>query len=271
MRNLNSALSFLFAAVLFFLVPVFLLVPAAPALAQGGDAGAGERVFQARCSGCHTANEGGPNRTGPNLFNAFGSTAGERDIGYRFSRALSSSGVTWSEQTLDQWLASPRGFIPGNRMSFGGLATPVDRGNVVAFLRARSTTGKTSSAGLDDILAFRAVLTQDQTVPVAAPVVSVGGLGVVLLNTGTNEISWLIDFNGLSGNLSSIHFHGPANPGAAAGILVDIGAVSGLEGPLTGTTVLTDDQVQSLLAGQWYFNLHTALNPSGEIRGQLIP
>lgn len=95
---------------------------------------AGQEVFQARCSGCHTSNDGGANKTGPNLFGVFDSDAGSRAVGFRFSSALSGSGVTWDEASLDSWLASPRGFISGNRMSFGGLSSGTDRADITAFL-----------------------------------------------------------------------------------------------------------------------------------------
>lgn len=255
MRKLSSVFSLLLAGALF--VPL-------PALAQGGDAGAGEGVFRGRCAGCHTIDEGGRNRTGPNLFNAFGSPAGRQELGFRFSRAVSSSGVTWDETSLDRWLTSPRNFISGNRMSFGGLANPTDRADLIAFMRVMSTASAAEAAGPGEILAFRAVVT-GTLVPGA------GGHATVLLNTETSEISWLADYAGLSGDLTGVHFHGPAGPGDTAEVLINIGETSGIDGPLTGTAMLTETMVNSLREGQWYINLHTALNPPGEVRGQLVP
>ena len=49
---------------------------------------------------------------------------------------------------------------------------------------------------------------------------------------------------------------------------VDKGA---LASPMKGQATLTDQQITDLMAGQWYFNIHTAENPSGEIRGQVVP
>lgn len=66
-----------------------------------------------------------------------------------------------------------------------------------------------------------------------------------------------------------LHFHGPAAPGTNAGVVVNIGNISGLSNPSVGSTTVTAEDVAEILAGLWYINLHTALNPSGEIRGQV--
>jgi hypothetical protein len=66
------------------------------------------------------------------------------------------------------------------------------------------------------------------------------------------------------------HFHGPAPVGqnAKPQVAVDKNA---LASPMKGKATLTDQQITDLMAGQWYFNIHTAENPSGEIRGQVVP
>lgn len=104
------------------------------ASAQDGNAAAGEEVFNSRCGGCHTADQGAPNRQGPNLFGVIGSQAGSRNNGFRYSSALSNSGVTWDTASIGSWLEGPRAFIPGTRMSFNGLASARDRADVAAFL-----------------------------------------------------------------------------------------------------------------------------------------
>ncbi len=103
--------------------------------ASAQNVAAGQEVFQARCTGCHTSTEGGANKTGPNLFGVAGSDSGSRDVGFRFSSALSGSSVTWDDANLDSWLENPRGFIAGNRMSFGGLSSATDRSDLIAFLK----------------------------------------------------------------------------------------------------------------------------------------
>ena len=108
---------------------------ATTSVASAQDAARGAQVFK-RCMTCHTIEQGGRNKIGPNLFGVFGSTVGGRDNGFRYSSALKNASFTWSEDTLDKWLTSPRDFIPGNRMNFRGLPSAQDRADVIAFLKA---------------------------------------------------------------------------------------------------------------------------------------
>ena len=102
------------------------------------------------------------------------------------------------------------------------------------------------------------------------PVATEGnGTGTVDYDPSTNEISWSIQFSGLSGAVTAAHFHGPAAAGANAGVQVNIGEVSGLESPMEGSAELTAEQSEWLLDGELYVNIHTAENPNGEIRGQV--
>jgi CHRD domain len=141
----------------------------------------------------------------------------------------------------------------------------------------RNTRILTGAAGLlvalgsaqAQTLHFNFVIEGSQLVP---PVAGSGvGVGDVFLDTQTNEVRWNIGFTQLSGPAVAAHFHGPAPIGANAAIQVDIGAVSGLFSPMIGTTTISAAQSADLQAGLWYVNIHTALNPTGEIRGQVIP
>ncbi len=85
----------------------------------------------------------------------------------------------------------------------------------------------------------------------------------------TSTLNWTITYSGLTGPATAAHFHGPAGPGMNAGPTVPIPDAS-LASPITGSAVLTPQQVADLQAGRWYFNIHTAANPGGEIRGQVI-
>jgi hypothetical protein len=89
------------------------------------------------------------------------------------------------------------------------------------------------------------------------------------LDTDTNELTYHIEFSGLTGPAVAAHFHGPAAPGVNAKPQVPI-KVSPLASPIDGKATLSADQAKDLLDGQWYFNLHTSANPSGEIRGQVL-
>jgi hypothetical protein len=86
------------------------------------------------------------------------------------------------------------------------------------------------------------------------------------LDTGKKTFSYKVTYSGLTGAAMAAHFHGPAAPGANAPPVIPIGK---LASPMTGSAQLTDAQAADLTAGKWYFNIHTAAHPSGEIRGQL--
>jgi CHRD domain len=88
------------------------------------------------------------------------------------------------------------------------------------------------------------------------------------LDTATKTFSYKVTYSGLTGPATMAHFHGPAAPGANAPPVVPV-PKSALANPMVGTATLDDGQIADLEAGKWYFNIHTAANPGGEIRGQL--
>ncbi len=102
-----------------------------------GDVKAGAKFFKSRCAVCHTIDEGGKNKVGPNLFGVFGATAGKRVASFekRHSKAMKESGVVWDEKTLDEFLAKPKAFIPKNRMTFPGVKDAATRENLIAYLK----------------------------------------------------------------------------------------------------------------------------------------
>ncbi len=110
---------------------------AAPGHAEG-DAKKGEETFISRCWSCHTVDQGGPDKIGPNLFGLFGATAGKRAFSYelRHSSEIKESGIVWSEETLDRWLENPGKYIPGTKMPFVGFRNKPDRDNVIAYLKS---------------------------------------------------------------------------------------------------------------------------------------
>jgi len=107
-----------------------------PAPYNAGDLENGRRVF-ARCRSCHTITPNGPNMTGPNLYNVFGSEVGTKEK-YRYSKALLEADFKWDAQRLDEWLLRPRDYLPGNKMSFVGIAAEQDRRDVIAFLKVET-------------------------------------------------------------------------------------------------------------------------------------
>src|SRR6266849_3536623 len=93
------------------------------------------------------------------------------------------------------------------------------------------------------------------------------GDAAVTYDTTSKQATWQITYSGLSGPPTAAHFHGPAQPGANAGVAVPIPNVA--TSPAQGSATLTDAQAADLLAGRYYINIHTAANPAGEIRGQV--
>jgi hypothetical protein len=89
------------------------------------------------------------------------------------------------------------------------------------------------------------------------------------LNTDTNQLTYHIEFSGLTGPVAAAHFHGPAAEGANAKPQLPIKGTP-ITSPVDGKATLTAEQAKDLLDGKWYFNLHTAANPGGEIRGQVV-
>ncbi len=106
----------------------------------------GQRTFRT-CSSCHLIAEGAGNLVGPNLYGLFGRKAGGVE-GFAYSTALQEAGFAWTPELLDEWLASPRSFLPGNRMSFAGVRKPEDRIAVIAYIMAEATP---DTAGQDNI------------------------------------------------------------------------------------------------------------------------
>jgi len=134
-------------------------------------------------------------------------------------------------------------------------------------------------------IVFRADLTIAQEVPSPGTLSAGVGAGVFLLNEDRTELAFAIAFTGLSGPLMNAHFHtgafGVAGPVrrtiCGAPPVPEVGPCPAAPALLTGTWKSTDTQplnaerVQELLEGKIYVNLHTAANPAGEIRGQVIP
>jgi hypothetical protein len=99
------------------------------------------------------------------------------------------------------------------------------------------------------------------------------GTGTVTasFDPATKELTWSGSFSGLSGPATAAHFHGPAEPGKNAGVAIWISEKGKtLDSPFKGSATLTDAQASDLQAGLMYTNVHTAANPGGELRGQLV-
>ena len=142
---------------------------------------------------------------------------------------------------------------------------PVFRTASTAVLLAAALAGCGAMRPSQKIDIYEASLTGSQEVP---PVTTAGtGMAEVQLNTNTNKLSWKVTYSGLSGPAVAGHIHGPAAPGANAGVQLPFSNVAAQ--PIAGEATVTPQQIADLVAGRMYVNLHTPAHPGGEIRGQL--
>ena len=102
------------------------------------DAAKGEQVFK-KCAACHNAEPGGPNALGPALYGVMGNPVAGHP-GFAFSPALKEKGGNWDWETMSAWLANPKKFAPGTKMTFAGLGNPQDRADIMAFLNSRDSS-----------------------------------------------------------------------------------------------------------------------------------
>jgi cytochrome c len=100
-----------------------------------GDAARGEARFQ-DCAACHKL-EAGANNVGPSLHDIFGRKAGVV-ADFRYSPAMKRSGITWTPETLDQFIADPQAMVPANRMPYAGMANSNDRADLIVYLQKMS-------------------------------------------------------------------------------------------------------------------------------------
>jgi cytochrome c len=105
-----------------------LLVAAARA---DGDPARGEARFQ-ECAACHRL-EAGANEVGPSLHGIFMRKAGEL-ADFRYSPAMKRSGIIWTPETIEQYIADPQATIPANRMPYAGMTNAGDRADLIAYL-----------------------------------------------------------------------------------------------------------------------------------------
>ena len=116
------------------LVCVSALLAAHVAHAQG-DAKRGQKLYE-DCIACH-ALERGSNNIGPSLNGLFGRKAGELGD-FRYSPAMRRSGITWTAQTLDNFVADPQKVVPANRMPYSGMPDARDRADLIAYMLGAS-------------------------------------------------------------------------------------------------------------------------------------
>jgi cytochrome c len=111
---------------------VLLITLLAGAARADGDAARGEARFQ-DCAACHRL-EAGANNVGPSLHGIFTRKAGEL-IDFRYSPAMRRSGIAWTPETLETFIADPQNMVPANRMPYAGMTSASDRADLIAYLQ----------------------------------------------------------------------------------------------------------------------------------------
>jgi hypothetical protein len=145
-----------------------------------------------------------------------------------------------------------------SRLAFGGLA-------VAAASLTLALSGCGSTMQPSNMVAFTTQLRGANEVP---PNASTGSGSVdAAFNKDTMQLKWKVNFNGMTGNPTAGHFHGPAAVGANSGVA--LGWANPITTGMEGSATLTAAQAADLMAGKWYANIHTAANPGGELRGQM--
>ena len=133
-------------------------------------------------------------------------------------------------------------------------------------LLAATLAALLSTAAHAEMVKYHAVMNGASEVPAK----TTDGKGTVdaTLDTATKVLTYTVTYSGLTGPATAGHLHGPAEPGANAGVAVPFAPP--LTSPIHGTATLTDAQITELSQGKMYANVHTAANPGGEIRGQMV-
>ena len=133
-------------------------------------------------------------------------------------------------------------------------------------LAAGAALALTCAPASADVVKYKA----DLNGPSENPPTASKGVGAIEADydTATKTLSWSGTYSDLTGPEIAAHFHGPAAIGVNAGVLVPVDAK---QSPFKGSATLTDDQAKAFADGLVYFNIHTAQNKGGEIRGQLAP
>jgi len=105
-------------------------------LLASADVAKGEKVAK-KCTACHAFDKGGPNKTGPGLWNVVGAGKGQHE-GYGYSDALAGAEGEWDYDSLNHFLWKPKDYLAGTKMNFAGLRKAQDRADIIAWMREQA-------------------------------------------------------------------------------------------------------------------------------------
>ena len=111
-------------------------VPSLAMLLASASVEAGERAAR-KCVACHSFDEGGADKVGPNLWNIIAQPIAAKS-GFSYSAAMTALGGNWDYERLDAFLQSPRKHVPGTKMNFAGVRKEQQRADIIAYMRSLS-------------------------------------------------------------------------------------------------------------------------------------
>lgn len=114
-----------------YMAPLTIVASLFTVTAQAQDAARGQKLFE-DCAACHST-KAGETGVGPSLAGALGRKAGENPD-FRYSPAMRRSGISWSQNSLNEFIADPQKMVPDNRMPYSGLPEAKSRADLVAYL-----------------------------------------------------------------------------------------------------------------------------------------
>lgn len=98
-----------------------------------GNAKKGAKLFKSKCAQCHSIDDGGAVKQGPNLFGIMGREAG-KSPGYAYSEANTNSGIVWSDKHMFEYLVNPKKYLPGTKMVFAGIKKDKERSDLISYM-----------------------------------------------------------------------------------------------------------------------------------------